>query len=129
MKVDKTEDKKYLKKLAKALDISESRIKLDECRDWNIFGVRGKISTDSEYWYLYTQCETKMKWTYTKKKLSWMEVHQDGDDEGILRLSRMPYREEAKSVRQVIGLRIRTVLSQEDVALLKIRLNTPSRKG
>lgn len=129
MKNHRNEDKKYLKKLTKALDISERRIKLDECGDFNIFGRRGKISTDGEYWYLYTSRETSMKWTYTKKALSFMELHQDGDEEGVFRLSRMPYSEEARTVRKVIGVRPRTILTEEGRAALKIRLKTPSQEG
>lgn len=123
------DDREYLKKLAKALDISEKRIKLDDYEDWNIFGSRGKISTDCDYWYLFTQCETDRKWTFTKKRLSFMEVHQDGDSEGVLRLARMPFRDEAMIVRKVIGLRPRTVLTEEQRQSLKIRLNSLSPEG
>lgn len=126
---NRAEDKKYLKLLTKALDVSEGRIKLDECGDWNIFGKRGKIFTDTEYWYLYTSTETDRQWTYTKKHLSFMELHQDGDSEGVLRLSRMPFREEARTVRKVIGLRPRTVLTEEGRALLKNRFKSPSPEG
>lgn len=126
---DRSEDKTHLKKLAKVLDISEGRIKLDECGDWNIFGTRGKISTDTEYWYLYTECNSVRKWNITKKNLSFMEVHQDGDAEGILRLSRMPFREEARTVRKVIGVRPRTVLTEEQRAVLKNRFKSPSQEG
>lgn len=129
MKSHKTEDKKYLRKLTKALDISDRRIKLDKCGDFNIFGTRGKISTDGEYWYLYASRDTGMKWTYTKKALSFMELHQDGDEEGILRLARMPYSEEARTVRKVIGVRPRTVLTEEARALLKSRLKVPAQRG
>lgn len=129
MKSHKKEDKVYLLRLTKALDISEGRIKLDSCNDWNIVGSRGHISTDQEHWYLYTECETGMKWTWTKKHLSFMEVHQDGDTEGILRLSRMPFREESRTVRKVIGLRPRTVLTEEGRAQLVRMQNTAHSKG
>lgn len=126
---NRLEDKKYLKKLALALDISEGRIKLDECGDWNIFGTRGHISTETEYWYLYTDSGSVRKWNITKNNLSFMEPHQDGDSEGILRCSRMPFRDEAMAVRKVIGLRPRTKLTEEQRALLKIRFKSPSQQG
>lgn len=126
---DRKEDKKYLKKLAKALGISEGRIKLDECGDWNIFGTRGKISTETDFWYLYTSSDTPRKWTYTKKQLGFMEVHQDGDDEGILKLARMPFADEAREVRKVIGLRPTTLLTEEQRIALKNRLKSPSPEG
>lgn len=128
MKSHKAEDKRYLKKLTQALDISDRRIKLDECGDFNIFGNRGKISTDGEYWYLYVQ-RTLRTWKNVKNTLSFMEVHQDGDEEGVLRLARVPFRDEASLVRKTIGVRPRTVLTEEGRAALKIRLKSPSQKG
>lgn len=129
MNTDKTEDKKYLVKLARALDVSEKRIRLDDYRDWNIVGTRGHISTEGDFWYLYTECESERKWTFTKKSLSFMEVSQDGDSEGILKLARMPFRDEARAVRKVIGLRPRTILTEEGRALLVRRLNSSSPEG
>lgn len=126
---NRQEDKKYLRKLTKALDVSEGRIHLDGCGDWNIVGTRGYIHTDIDYWYLYTSCDTDKKWTYTKKALSFMEVHQDGDSEGIMRLARMPFREEARTVRKVIGLRPRTVLTEEGREALKNRFKSSSQEG
>lgn len=126
---NRLEDKKYLKKLCKALDVSERRIKVDECGDWNIVGTRGKISTETRFWYLYTDSGTSRKWNTTKKMLSFMEVHQDGDSEGILKCRRMPFREESMSVRKVIGLRPTTKLTEEGRALLKNRFKSPSQEG
>jgi hypothetical protein len=126
---DRLEDKRYLKKLAKSLDISEGRIKLDECGDWNIFGTRGKISTDTEFWYLYASYDSPRKWNNTKKALSFMEPHQDGDMEGILKCSRMPFRDEARTVRKVIGVRPSTKLTEEGRAQLKIRFKSSSQQG
>lgn len=126
---NRSEDKKYLKLLAQALDVSESRIKLDECGDWNIVGLRGKISTDGECWYLYTDCVTPRKWNVTKKNLSFLEVSQDGDWEGIFKSSRMPFRDEARAIRKVIGVRPRTVLTEEQRAALVNRLYSPSQEG
>jgi hypothetical protein len=128
MKSHNADDKRYLKKLTRALDISDRRIKLDGCGDFNIFGTRGKISTDGEYWYLCVQ-RTLRTWNNVKKNLSFMEVHQDGDEEGVLRLARMPFRDEASLVRKTLGVRPRTVLTEEGRAALKIRLKTPSQQG
>lgn len=122
IKQDKQEDKKYLVKLTKALDCSLGRLKLDECNSWNIIGTRGKISTDTEFWYLYTNPDSTRKWNNTKKQLSFMEIHQDGDFEGILRCSRMPLRDEAREVRKVIGVRASTQLTEEGRIALRNRL-------
>lgn len=118
MNTDKADDKKYLLKLAKALDVSEKRIKRDTYLDWNIVGTRGHISTEGDFWYLYTECETARKWNNTKRTLSFMIPHQDGDDEGILKCDRMPFRDESRAVRKVIGLRPSTKLTEEGRAQL-----------
>ena len=39
-------DRELLVGLVDALSVSRSRLKRDECGDWNIFGRRGHISTD-----------------------------------------------------------------------------------
>lgn len=116
------EDKLYLENLAEALGVSKGRIKLDDYRYYNIFGRKGHISTDNEYWYLFTQGSGKMQWNNIKRKLSFMEVSQDGDDEGILRCSRLPSEEEAKVIRKVLGMRPSTVLTDVQRGKLLERL-------
>ena len=47
-----------------------------------------------------------MHWTHAKKQLAgFATVHQDGDDEGILLLTRMPNANEAATLRSYVGLR------------------------
>lgn len=118
MKLDHKADKDYLKKLSKALDSSEGRIKKDDYGYWNIVGTRGHISTETDYWYLYTSPESVRKWNIIKNQLSFMELHQDGDDEGILRCARMPFRDEAREVRKVIGIRPTKKLTEEQRQVL-----------
>lgn len=112
-------DKLYLQELIEALDISINSLKLDTCRDYNLVGRRGIISTEGDSWYLYTSWNTKAKWTVTKKRLNFMEVSQDGDEEGILKLSRMPTSEEAQLVRKICGFSKRPVLTEEERARRK----------
>ena len=118
MNKTKAEDRQYLKILSKSLDISEGRIKADEYGDWNIVGTRGHISTEGDFWYLYTDSGSVRKWNITKGMLSFMEVHQDGDQEGVLKCARQPFRDEAMAVRKVIGVRPRTKLTEEQRANL-----------
>jgi len=119
------EDKTYLKDLIEALDVSENGLKLDERRNWNLAGRRGIINTEGKYWYLYTSWISKAKWTNTKKLLGFMEVHQDGDEEGILKLNRMPTPEEAQLVRKTCGLSKRPLLTEEERARRKSLFATP----
>ncbi len=91
---------------------TSSRLARDECGDWNIFGSRGKLYTDKELgpnWYLYTW----HSWARAKRGLSFMEVHQDGDDEGVLRLDRLPTEQEARLIRKCAGLGRKRKLSPE----------------
>lgn len=126
---NRSEDKKYLRKLLKALDASESRLKVDECGDWNIVGLRGHIFTDGNFWYLFVSPESVRKWNIIKKQLPFMTLHQDGDDEGILKCDRMPFLVEAMEIRKVIGIRPTKKLTEEQREALKIRLRSPNRMG
>ena len=126
---NRSEDKKYLRKLLKALDVSESRLKVDECGDWNITGLRGHIFTDGDSWYLFVSPESVRKWNIIKKQLSFMVPHQDGHDEGILKCDRMPFLTEALEVRKVIGVRPTKKLTDEQREVLKNRLRSPDRMG
>lgn len=126
---DRSEDKRYLKDLSDSLSTSYNRIRLDECGDWNIFGKRGKISTETKYWYLFLSPETKRHWSNVKNRLKFMTVHIDGDDEGILKLSRMPTEKEAEKVRKELQMRKRTEMSDAERELLKIRFKSSCRKG
>lgn len=113
---NREEDKKLLLKLSVYLNTSVDRLKVDSCGDWNILGRKGNISTDSELWYLYTEGSSKRHWTSIKKQLSFMIVSQDGDEEGILKLERMPSPREAEVIRKVCGLRARPELTEEERA-------------
>jgi len=104
-------------------------MKVDECGDWNIVGVRGKINTDGNTWYVFVNSETSRKWSFTKKMLDWMKIHIDGDSEGVLKLNRMPFRDEARDIRKVIGLRPSTKLTEEGRALLKNRFKNAYTEG
>lgn len=111
-------DNILLEKLSEHLSTSEDRIRLDDCGDWNIFGRRGHIFTDSKLWYIFVAETTKRKWSAIKAKLKFMEVSQDGDDEGIMKLERMPLQEEAEAIREVLGLNKRPELTEEQRAKL-----------
>lgn len=102
---NRIEDKRYLGDLSDALKVSKNNMYVDECGDWNIRGKEGKISTDTEKWYLYLRGDSMRNWTNLKKKLKFMSPHQDGDDEGILSLDRMPTSKEGSVVRKILKLK------------------------
>lgn len=102
-------DRRQQERLLVALDAAPSQLRRDECGSWIIAGRRGAIHTwgDGKTWLAYVRCRSRQHWTFTKRRLAFMTVTQDGDDEGCLRLFRLPTPEEAVAIRDVMGLRKR----------------------
>ncbi|HET7717246.1 MAG TPA: hypothetical protein VFK86_16605, partial [Bauldia sp.] len=96
-------------RLLAALDAARVQLRRDEAGWWIITGRRGTIHTwgDGETWGVYVRCRSRQHWTFTKRRLAFMTVTQDGDEEGCLRLFRLPMPEEAVLIRDVTGLRKR----------------------
>lgn len=106
--VEATADKAELKRLASALNAAKASLRLDECRAWRISGRRGHIITygpSGSGWLLYVGCRSARHWTWTKKRLDFCQVTQDGDDEGVLRLDRLPGKAEAAAIRKALAIR------------------------
>ena len=98
-------DRAELYALLTALHGAMNTLRRDECGDWTIAGSHGHIRACDETFYVYVRCHSGQAWTYAKKQLAgFTMVHQDGDDEGILRLSRMPNAHEAATLRGYAGL-------------------------
>lgn len=123
----KEADKVLLIELCSVLKVSKNNLRLDGYLDWNIFGGGGKISTDGDEWYFYLKMETDRKWKRVKKQLGFMVVSQDGDDEGVLKMSEMPGEEQAEKVRKYLRLRKVPIVTEEHRAVLIGRLNSPCK--
>jgi hypothetical protein len=80
---------------------------LDDCGDPTIFGSHGHITACDGVVSIYLQCRSARAWTFAKRMLSGIcpTVSQDGDEEGILRLDRLPTSEEAELIRHYVGIR------------------------
>jgi hypothetical protein len=77
----------------------------DECGDWTISGSRGEIRACDGTFYVYVRCRSVRHWNHAKKQFAgFATVHQDGDDEGVLLLTRMPNADEAATIRGYVGL-------------------------
>ena len=99
-----------IKEIHKHLRIANKYYK-DECSDYNILGTKARVFVDQSYWYIYI---FGYSWSLAKRYLSFMEVFQDGDHEGILKLNRMPSFKEAMIIRRIAGFRKKRVLSASD---------------
>ena len=112
---EERDDRQQQEKLVAALDAGLSQLRRDECGWWIIGGRHGVINTwgDGRSWLACLHCRSKQHWTFTKRRLAFMTVTQDGDDEGCLRLLHLPSPAEAVVIRDVMGLRKRVAYAPE----------------
>jgi hypothetical protein len=101
------QDREQQQSLLAALDASKASLLKDDCGAWCIFGKTGKVYTwgDHKTWVCYLACSSPRQWAATKKKLSFLAVTQDCDQEGCLRLFDLPTPEQAGLIREALGLR------------------------
>jgi hypothetical protein len=102
-----------------ALTVSKANLRRDPCGDWNIVGRQGHISTDGVAQYLFLRLPTKRKWENAKRALRFLNVVQDGDDEGVLKMVELPTAEQAKIIRKFLGLRKLATLADKQRATLR----------
>jgi hypothetical protein len=109
-------DREQQKSLLGALRASDRALQRDECNAWTIAGTRGTIHTwgDGTTWVLYVRCRSALHWGWTKKKLAFCTVTQDGDDEGCLRLHQLPTPAQAEAIRDAVGIRKRREISETE---------------
>jgi hypothetical protein len=99
-------DRTALEQLLTVLNGAMNALRLDGCGDPAIIGSRGHIHAVDGTFYVHIQCRSALHWTWAKKQLvSVTTVSQDGDEEGILVLTRMPTGDEAATIRHYIGVR------------------------
>jgi hypothetical protein len=78
-------DKQAQQALLTAMAAAQRSLRKDECGAWRITGNSGHIYAwgDGESFALYIASGSAIKWTYDKKRLSFCQVTQNGDDEGV----------------------------------------------
>ncbi len=109
-------DREHLLALLEALDASPSLLRLDECGWWVIKASRGFIGIWSDRpadYLLGVGGNSKRHWSGIKRQLSFCVVTQDGDEGGVLRLMRLPTPDEAKIIREVVGVRKRPTFAPD----------------
>ena len=114
------DDRRQQERLLAALDASPSQLRRDEAGWWIIAGRRGAIHTwgDGRTWGVHVIGRSTRHWTTIKRRLAFMTVTQDGDEEGCLRLFRLPTPREAALIRDALLLRKRRALTEESRARL-----------
>lgn len=114
-------DRSELRRLLAALEATDAALCKDECKTWVVQGTKGHIYTQrpSGRWLLVAHCRSVRQWSATKQRLSsFCKVGQDGDDEGALLLERLPDRDQAVTIRDVLGIRKRRTDTPETLQRL-----------
>src|SRR5262245_3583600 len=100
------QDRADLAGLLTALNGAGNSLRRDDCGDWTIAGSRGTVRSCDGMFRAYVSCRLARRWGAVKKALAaFCVADQDGDDEGVLRLIRLPVDSEIERFRDVIGLR------------------------
>lgn len=120
--INHSDDRRLLAELCKHLFISKKNLKRDELDYSRLVGRKGYIDSDSTYWYVRVSCRSSILWKRVKNSLSFMDLWQDGEDEGALRLLRHPSEEEAQKIRQNIGFTVSRKLDEDAKEKLVERL-------
>ena len=116
-----------LLELVKSLGCRDNALRRDECGDWRIEGRSGHIYAvpgslnrpATPGFQIYVERELVREWSYAKKALRpFADLTNDGDDEGMLFLDRLPTADEAEVIRQYVGVAKKRVLSDEERARL-----------
>jgi hypothetical protein len=101
----RAQDRERLDEMLTAINGAKNALHRDDCGDPAIIGSRGHITACDGEFSIYVACESSKHWTYAKKALAFCESAKDGDDEGILTLSRLPTADEAEAIRHYTGIR------------------------
>lgn len=138
-----------LLKLAEALGCRDACLRRDECGDWRINGKYGHIYAvpgipwggmeKMEGFQLYfrgaaefDEPSSSRGWTFAKEAMSFAKVTQDGDEEGMLFLDRLPTPQEAEVIRDKLRIPKKAeyseeVMGQKREAMLKARAKIGAR--
>jgi hypothetical protein len=128
-------DRAHLDTFLTAIDASPTALERPNCRGWvgeyQITGKHGHVLADGAGYFLYATTPERdrrdpdgkirtygssRRWNNVKRQLIFARLIRDGDDEGVLRLDRLPTEAEAGAIRDCLGIRRRRHLSPEALA-------------
>ena len=127
-------------KLVEALGCWDRALRRDECGDWAVFGKLGHIyavpgtldrpKTNGFQIYFRGAEEfgeiSTLAWTWAKKALSFCQVTNDGDNEGMLFMDRLPTAAESEIIRDKLGIRKKREISDDERERLRAIGFSPS---
>jgi hypothetical protein len=124
-----------LLKLVEALGCRDACLRRDECGDWRIVGRFGHIyaipgTVDRpgvEGFQIYFRGAAEFEeppkgskaWAFAKKAMPFCELTNDGDDEGMLFLDRLPAPEEAEIIRDKLHIAKKREVSAGELERLR----------
>jgi hypothetical protein len=124
-------ERSHLGAFLTAIDGSATALERPHCRGWigdhQITGKHGHVLAAYPGFLLYVT-GTVQRWKKAKRLLPGT-VTQDGDDEGIIRLDRLPTAAEVEAIRGVIGIRRRRHFSPEAKVAAGLRLKLRRKAG
>jgi hypothetical protein len=105
---------------AAALNSSPMALRRDECLDWRICGSSGHVYAVPGGFQFWCSTRSKRAWSAATGALSFAELTQDGDDEGVHFLDRLPTQSEGEALRRYLGIAKRREVSAETLARLAL---------
>ena len=117
-------DREDLGVMLRVLHGAKKALKARDEHDPVIAGSRGAIRACNGRFSIFVKCcESRKRWNNIKRATAGFAVcTMDGDDEGVLRLTRLPVGEEIALVRKIVGLRQTMPMASSAAD----RLNRPS---
>lgn len=116
-----------LLELADALNVSLSLLRRDPCGDWALQGRYGHVFSAPIGFQIVITGWSARGWNMAKTALSFARLQNDGDDEGVFTLDKLPLEDESNKIRKWVGLRKRREITEE--ALDKLRTNLAANRG
>ena len=104
------EELNHLNDFRKEISAAQTTLRRPVCQGWigdyQITGSRGHVLSDGDHYYIYHFARSKAGWTNAKRALGFGDLRQDGDEEGVFRLDRLPTPDEGRVIRRRLGIRV-----------------------
>jgi hypothetical protein len=123
-----------LLQLVAALGCRDACLRKDECGDprivgklGHIYAVPGTLDRRTTPGFLicfrgaaeFEEPASSRAWTFAKQAMAFAEVTQDGDEEGVLFLDRLPSAGEAEIIRLKLGIAKKREMSEAELERLR----------